>query len=105
MKKLKTLIWGIIQLISLRLTKRKVMPTEQIVKKTFNFVGSAKKPHAGMNLFSCDPETGQIEKVILIKNADGTNGFINPDNKHVWALNLNSAKRKIKRDESITIQD
>lgn len=105
MKKLKILLWGIIQLISLRLTKRKVLPNEKVVKKTFNFVGSAKRPHAGMSLFSYCPETGQIDKVIIIKNDTGSNGFINPNCKHVWALNKRSAIKKISKDESITISN
>lgn len=103
MKKLKILLWGIIQLISLRLTKRKVLPTEQVIKKTFNFVGSAIRPHRGMSLFSYNPETGEILRVPIIKNDNGSNGFVNPDCKHVWALNKRNAIKKISKDESITI--
>jgi len=103
MRKLKTLIWGIIQLISLRLTKRKLVPNDELVKKTFNFVGSAKRPHPGMSLFAYCPETGQISKVLIFKNDTGSNGFINPDCKHVWALNRKSAIKKISKDENITL--
>ena len=103
MKKLKTLIWGIIQLISLRLSKRKVLRTDEVIKKTFNFVGSSRRPHAGMSLFSYNSETGEILKVPIIKNDNGSNGFINPDCKHIWALNKRNAIKKISKDESTTI--
>jgi len=103
MHRLKTLFWGIYQLIALRLTKRKVLPNEKIVKKTFNFVGSARRPHPGMKLFSSDPSSGNVEQVIIIKNHDGSNGFINPDLKHVWTINKRNAIKKFNKDESTTI--
>ena len=94
LKRISAIIWGIATIVKIRLRKRKVSSYDELVKKTFNFVGSTKRPHPGMSLFSRDPGTGEIQKVPIIKNEDGSNGFLPPGGQLVWALNHASALRK-----------
>ena len=72
------------------------------MKQKFNFIGAARRPHPGMKLFYHDPVTGEYGETIIIKNEGGSNGFVNPDHRHTWAINLKNAKRKF---EDIKLQD
>ena len=93
MRKLRTLIWGIFQLIRIRLFGRKKGNYDAAVKREFKFIGSSKRPSPGMRLYAMD-ENGIVYLVPIFKNESGSNGFVNPDHRLVWALNKKNATRK-----------
>lgn len=72
-------------------------------KKEYKFIGSIKKPHAGMILFKCNVDTHEISEVEIQRKAYlDTNGrsviksramYVD---KHIymWAINQKNAKKK-----------
>ncbi len=98
MKRVKTLFWAILTLFKSLLGKKGTKITEssvdRVVKKTFNFVGSARKPFKNARLFEMDAEH-TIKEVAIIDNGENTSrGFLNPNNHLCWALNRKNAIKK-----------
>lgn len=89
----------------LKLTPETQINHEIKQKHEYKLIGSVKNKK-GMRLFSFDPSTEKIKMVEIMdrKELDLTSGHtgkkkavINPNNIHVWAINLKNAERKFNK--------
>lgn len=111
MRKLKLLFWALINLVKgifKKPTKISETTTDRVIKKTFNFVGSARRPYFNMKLYEMNME-GTISEVVIVENGDeASRGFITHENNYVtWALNRKNAIKKFGKilNEKSSVQE
>ena len=76
-----------------RLKLKYLMYKIKNIKKQFNFIGSRQRPHKNHRLFGVD-ENGLVYEVPTINKKKV---FINDNHRFMWALNMKSVQRKLKK--------
>lgn len=85
-----------------RSIKNKRASIDDLIKDKFNFIGSSKRKHPGLKLYSFNPITEEITEVPVINQSEGNSrGFIDPDSILLWSINYNNAKRKFLRNHVV----